>query len=90
MQRRDVMICYSLIDTEIQSRALGCRQRQNMQPHYDCRCCRFGISGMAKHYILKFQSFDVITSLVSLDYWGYGWEKMTSQRNRKSHSKCLV
>jgi hypothetical protein len=35
-------------------------------------------------------TFDVITSLVSLDYWGYGWEKMTSQRNRKSHSKCLV
>jgi hypothetical protein len=36
------------------------------------------------------QFFDVITSLVSLDYWGYGWEKMTTQRNRKSHSKCLV
>jgi hypothetical protein len=28
----------------------------------------------------KFPAFDVITSLVSLDYWGYGCEKVTSLR----------
>jgi len=56
----DMVICDSLIDTEIQSRSVGCRQRQNTQPHYDCRCCRFGISGMTKHYSPKFRSLSLI------------------------------
>jgi hypothetical protein len=44
--------------------------------------------GFVEDKVAVGQAFDVITSLVSLVYWGFRCEKVTS--HGKSYSKCSV